>query len=488
MKRKVIIFLIISFLCLTGFTYAVIKSLCNKNSLTITETTRVGDAAKAEGLRITFSAWPAIEGTSADGGYMKMEPKAWDSTIYYGKAGAAVSYQLVPADEAYQNERDEQYWARLAERYMARNDGTGIRGWNNFSTLYFQEVILKDEAFLEKWEAAGSPSTIRLADYYECYPEFFYDILPYDMGLGYGSGFYYVRKIREGHLVLTEDNLKSEPVSQTEAAEVFLKFSELLKIPVLSDEQWQLSEGTQSDWRPIGKKYYCPEFYNVGNEEALFFTFDAKAKDGSCVDTSMLPGGYGIYKIPTYHEVRNGINFQLYEYDKLQMFYPIKQDWSILKLGITLNGKALLLVYAADGECHARIMDSATAETLADFILGSEAEFMSGNGTELVLKDDYIVLKLLKQENSRIFVIGQSEGGQWEVLMQTTAYASQHDITLHDVAFDVNRLAEVSYKNGSFQIIVYSKDGTEYQGEVQTSLRIDDYELENIGIISCYWD
>ena len=228
--------------------------------------------------------------------------------------------------------------------------------------------------------------------------------------------------------------------------------------------------------------------YNVGNEEALFFTFDAKAKDGSYVDTSMLPGGYGIYKIPTYHEVRNGINFQLYEYDKLQMFCPIKQDWSILKLGITLNGKALLLVYAADGECHARIMDSATAETLADFILGSEAEFMSGSGTELVLKDDYIVLKLLKQENSRIFVIGQSEGGQWEILMQTTAYASQHDITLHDVAFDAERLAEVSYKNGSFQIIVYSKDGTEYQGEIQTSLRIDDYELENIGIISCYWD
>ena len=218
MKRKVVIFLIISFLCLTGFTYAVIKSLCNKNSLTITETTLAGDAAKAEGLRITFSAWPAIEGTSVDGGYMKMEPKAWDSTIYYDKAGAAVSYQLVPADEAYQSERDEQYWAGLAERYMARNEGTGIRGWNNFSTLYFQEVILKDEAFLEKWEAAGSPSTVRLADYYEYYPEFFNDILSYEMGRGYGSGFYYVRDIRRGHLVLTEDILKSEPVSQTEAA------------------------------------------------------------------------------------------------------------------------------------------------------------------------------------------------------------------------------------------------------------------------------
>lgn len=112
-----------------------------------------------------------------------------------------------------------------------------------------------------------------------------------------------------------------------------------------------------------------------------YFTFDTHSHLGNVVDTSLIPGGYGIYHFP-YDEEKQ----EIYP-EQLQMVYALDPNENVYDMTRDTSGKNLLLFTTEGDYVYMHIIDIATM-TLVDKFEVSSSEY----GIDYTMYDDFMVI------------------------------------------------------------------------------------------------
>lgn len=277
----------------------------------------------------------------------------------------------------------------------------------------------------------------------------------------------------------------SEPEPGTERY-TMAKIQDYFQIPVLEDERisisvgrhesgngWSSGSGTEGD-------SFSMRTYSALAGDACYFTFDAHSSDGQVVDTSGIPGGYGLYRLP-YEEERHDESGQKVcgvDADGLEMVYPLDPEIQLLSLRTDPEQTKLLLYTWEEGAYILTVIGLETRETLQRLEIADCPEY---SGWSLWDEDDFMVIQL----GEKLAVVAPADSGGYALRFICDVRSDElPDFWFRDVAwdFDGERLAFVctleKQDNGwgwvrgtcGFRLGVYEASGLVYCGEYSSSL------------------
>ena len=263
-----------------------------EGNIQLTEHILYGDKAVAEGVQITF-------------GSRLQWQHYWDSVYTIGtNPGIKTQYTFYPTGKV-ENSTKKTY------------DGITFGSFPNYGSsgsLPMESRIRPDE-FLPAYQklAEATPNgvsgfeNIRVNEYFTFYPVwpditteyFWYEISGPHGYMGYlGSG---------------------ETVDASNQKELYEALNVYFRIPVLDNDIYQISltkekDGTITDvgGRPAGEgsgvqsDTFIWNLVSVYDEEAIYFTFVPYSSRGVEMSTDLIPGGFGIYRLP-YEKDEDGI-------------------------------------------------------------------------------------------------------------------------------------------------------------------------------------
>ncbi len=140
---------------------------------------------------------------------------------------------------------------------------------------------------------------------------------------------------------------------EPENAKQWSALQDFFKIPVLEEEYgtYQLSRAVNGEIYvtadygvPEGKDAFYFDAAVCETEEAAYFLFDAHTLNGNLVDTSLIPGGFGIYRMP--FETKDGSS----PIENLETIYPLDPEAQYLGISASSDGKKLFISYYYDEE------------------------------------------------------------------------------------------------------------------------------------------
>lgn len=268
--------------------------------------------------------------------------------------------------------------------------------------------------------------------------------------------------------------------------------NEFFKIPVMEEERHIISIGKneQGNIYHTGSGNGESDFFYMGifnaiAENDLYFTFDTHSRDGVVVDTSLIPGGYGIYQLPfdsTLEGSEENADRISADADGLKMMYSLDPQIDVMHLH--LNGKKdrLLLHAEENGKYVVTVIDVSAKEIL------QKIEVMDWNkdyGYQIYEEDNFVVANVHKvQEEGKIeaVVLAENENGEYEIAficeIQNKNIPSFNTSNMY-LAFDGTRLAMSGFledeKHGYREtcnvfLAVCDASGMQYYGEYQNSL------------------
>lgn len=234
-----------------------------------------------------------------------------------------------------------------------------------------------------------------------------------------------------------------------------------------------------------------PDFYldtiSAVTDGALYFTFSL---NDSGVDTSFIPGGYGIYCLPftvVKDNQDSSLNRVKIHSEKLKMVYALSESAEIEALKISPYGTKLLLFTVENGAYMLTVLDSKTAEEIQKIEIMKRSDDVNSGVCEPYLYENFIVAA---ESDGRIALIEMDSRGLYKRIFIKEAVWSEFEHSLWDYnsgfAWDGEKLALVSYAyqkydydNGSyglaqkcsFIVTVFGSDGEMlYQGYYGSSL------------------
>lgn len=457
MRKAVAILLVLVLGTCLGAATAVRELAATQNQVVFTETTLYGDISAAEGLTVTKQV--QMSGNIA-----------WNSTLRFFNAGFT-----------YKTTSD--YYNNVWEMNLGEPFYDGVFLYDMISSSYqtsgsdlsfLASGMSKAQAELADQTPDGEirARTIRLADYYEYYPIEANISLPNVIYGGFSD-------------MLTEEDYNSPELY---AARAMIEF---FKIPVLPDERYTIGiekgeNGTIiSSWGQSvdGRDAFSISTSSVVAEDACYFYFSNRTYNGRLVDTSRIPGGYGIYVLPYgWVKAEDYHGYDFYEggdvfVDQLRVFYPIDPEAEILDLSLSDNQKTLLLHTAEKGKCLLTIISTETGEALQKLELGDYRENLM---TEAICTDGALIVRI---GESFSVLVPQSDT-EWKLLYQTVPTEIEKGENFsplntwygREFAFDGERLAVIStlsaegWTGCGFSLAVYNSEGLQYYGSYQSSL------------------
>ena len=477
MRKHMIIMALFLLVCIAG-SIAVFGTLryIEKNEI-IKEETRIGDASAAAGLTVSFLEYPLLYGEEKTswGDYeeTRISDVQWKHVIRLTEKGCEISTGIIRDTDALLAEEEE--WSRNQTQW-------GQYGVNRFGLWFHYDNVLEKKLsveLVEKMKASSEPTRIRLADYMDYYPAVNRIALPrldengkleenrsFDLDI-------YVDNIFYGIIYTAEYNA----VKQEEMDKKARTIEEYFKIPVLQNEVIEFTriEDEYPDYvyleqKSVGEDSFEQYWHSVLTGDAVFFTFNTHTEKGAVVDTSLIPGGYGIYRLPY---IMNENGYTDVKADELGVFYPMDPAADVFDIELTLDQKTLMIIYELDGMLRCSLIDTHTGECLSDAALMPKIEerfwYLSA-----ACGEDYIALGIVRptnrlmdydREDAPLWVFGKNENGQYGELLHAESNAFL-DPGLGYVIFDGERLAQVLLVDLEYlRITVYTKDGIIYQGE-----------------------
>ncbi len=438
--------------------------------------------------------------------------------------------QICPADQHPKGE------TRLSLSYRAIHDDPrdieyGVSIYKDLSVRNYDEVGRNrfglHKAIDEMYQAAGpggrSVKTVALKDYYDYYPMSIFIRLP---GLNYYSD--------SAELEYRKD----EEITNEPEYCAIKALQDFLRIPVPENEYVFLelersysegfySVGTTSAYSEIMYSYYqhagsgtedsqwaaydqrsmeylqsLPEDTDDFDEAYLtsfsdaadgccYFTFDPHTVQGRLLDTSLIPGGYGIYLLPygyvdqdDYYRYDHYSGYDVFE-NGLRMFCPLNENIRVLDLHLSPDGRHILLHYASEGRYMIDVIDVQSAELVQTLDL---REYSPGEMWSTVIRGDDF--QLIRFDGSGFCVLAKDAGGLYSIVIdykyEDTAPERQIYLMENDLCqFDLRdgRLAvcapcsmgyayyELSRGHVcGFDAAIYSADGLEYYCSYDSSL------------------
>ena len=212
---------------------------------------------------------------------------------------------------------------------------------------------------------------------------------------------------------------------------------------------------------------------------------DNRSRNGNLVDTSQIPGGYGLYCLPLNPEEGGTVAERLGP-GKLAMVYPLEETAYILNLELSADKTRLLLHTVEDGMYYVSVINR------RDMTLEQKIPLAPMNVEEA----DYLIqtrgdVTLVYLHGKSIFVLGW-ENGSYGIRLKVPTPTEKGspeglvwaDMRNREIAFDGERLAVVgslpeeliwpgsypTFVACGLYLAVYDQQGLEYLAALPSSL------------------
>ena len=292
-------------------------------------------------------------------------------------------------------------------------------------TYYGMEKAMK-ELYDRTAPGTQESATVYLKDYIEYYT-FIHDIdLPRIPGVTtkeYSEyGYWNLQELLNDIEDLKKSSSSKESLKQLEKLEKLLKDAEILqgffKIPVLETEVYAISIGKDAEGEIIGMAESStsggsatgdidfPEMPNIEGLDSFqfnvysiydngdcYFTFDAHTFNGNVVDTSLIPGGYGIYHF-SYDTEKGTVDLE-----NLKMVYALDPKNNIEYIRVDESGKNLLITTSDETTRYMQVIDRETMTLKDTFNLGDTESYF----TIWTFEDSMVI----RAENIMVFAYGE---------------------------------------------------------------------------------
>ena len=293
-------------------------------------------------------------------------------------------------------------------------------------------------------------------------------------------------------------------------------FQEFFKIPVLENEAYIISLRKDANGDVIGYGMSSangglgsgdidiPNFKEGDNYDGfqfstchfvgdgdVYLTFNTRSYNQEIIDTSQIPGGYGIYYFPYDLEKE-----EIYP-EKLQMVYSLDPNMDVVDLTRDARGENLLLFAIEDMELCMFVIDIKTMTLVDKFSVSESREDVSGLDY-YVLEEDYMVIVTYGD----VIVFSIDGNGTYKKEFEVSkeplrAFLSEedlyyYDILQYDTVYDwngkellfANNMYNVNgYMGTNFYAGVMDADGLQYFATYATSLQstisLDENGYEN---------
>lgn len=404
MKKSFVLLIVLLALSVGTVCMAQTELLKEKDQVNFTEKILYGDQSIVEGVTVEVKNYYSYQ-------------MYWDSVYTIGQVpDVHTEYQFYPWDV---NEYAYEY--------------PNAFGMIDYREDSFQEVYAKEDmAYLEglglAWRelydqtGAGEEKTIsiQLGDYLDYYT------FGIDISASTGKDeIPFVLFLQESEL---RNDLKDyasnrNQVKKLEKQLSYLeKFQEFFKIPVIDGEVHKLALRKDDEGKVIGSASSCvtggsgsgniqiPEFpiesecdyfyfvtITAMSESDCYFTFNPYTYRGKLVDTSEIPGGYGIYHFP--YDAEKG---EIYP-EELRMVYALDLQEEVYHMCMDYGEKNLFLFTIKNEQLYLSIIDLETM-TLRDKMAIGNKEY----GLSLWVYEGYVVL-----EAEELILLTMDENGNY---------------------------------------------------------------------------
>lgn len=258
------------------------------------------------------------------------------------------------------------------------------------------------------------------------------------------------------------------------AVEFITRLEGFLRIPVLPDEIIEVDVDRSSDGATTGigsgskeeNDSYRLETSGFVTEEACFFTFSTRTAQGKIVDTSQIPGGYGIYRLP--YAVAEG-KVQVDAAD-CELFFAMDPADDVYEMFCV--GGRIYLVLTEGEDTVLRVLELATGRELSRLVMTSGVRLY-----ELRRFDGFMVLAD-SEEYLTVVTLGETPAVELQVKNVHTELKGFNFGSRETMAWDGARLliaqtlsVQENWVEGSgFRLVVYDAAGLRYAGIYQSSL------------------
>ena len=270
---------------------------------------------------------------------------------------------------------------------------------------------------------------------------------------------------------------------QTDALEA--AFRDFFQIPVLEGEQLsyrvRMNENGVADsfgWTSGEKDRYDFEPRWVLTQDACYFTIQGSSFEGQPIDTSRIPGGYGLYRLP-YDETGPRL-------EELAMVCPLEQTDEVVDLTVSPEEGKLLIHHLRQGRYLLTVLDLPSMSLLQQLELAGGSQ----GGYSLLQGEECMVLCAFDSDDDQLTLVTGSDDADYQVRFTVPAQAARlsarswWDPTA--LAWDGERLAVAGALMGEnpnqlecgFYAAVYTDQGMTYCGIYGSNLDLWDEGLD----------
>lgn len=312
-------------------------------------------------------------------------------------------------------------------------------------------------------EGESKTINIKFSDFYTYYPLYF------SLGLSDTST---IQKAFSSHYV-------SPDFSYDDMENLDNALNDFLKIPVKENDIWNVKiSKTNGEYAYYftNDKSFDFSCMDVVFDNKIYFTFSNSTlinndNPGEKVDTSLIPGGYGIYLLP-FSEGK-------VHYDKLENVFPINENSTVLYLYKDEYNSYLYLMLSENGKFTLKIIDEKSMQEIYSEEL---FDYSHKDWVHTVIKDDFAVF--FKNEYE-IKVIAKNQNGgfsqviHYKIPEDNEFYTQNHPYS-SEFEFDNGRLIMCSpdtYINNlsverylNLHAFIFTENGLSYYGKWNCSL------------------
>ncbi len=483
MRKTVSLFL--ALIILLSSLYSVVFASINKSkdNVVITEEFTYGDKAFAENTNVNLKM-------------LYRENLVWDINHSFsdGKTETAFSLYKNRIKHEYESENQLSLYTEL--NYTTYGNTIEDRGFNRAYEELIEEAVPYESA--EK--------VIQLSDYIDYYP------VSVDAYFPEGAFSVYLSSLNDYSTLGKEKEIK-----------VINALRDFFKIPVAEDHKATIyvtvdenktlhQSGMSSYYRENELKMFGFYAESIINDRNCFIWFSNKTNLGDTVDTSEIPGGYGIYALPySYSEAEKSISINT---DGLRNVFPVDEKEEITSLQFSTDKKELYMISKNEGTSYFTVIDAETYLEKSKIILSESKDMYFYIG---YIDKEFLVIKQYSEysdEALSVYLPDGKDGFRKEFTATEFIYSEEYQtdggdyvyypgasVSTHkqtDVVWDGERLYVTNSCGGSnyptdaarFSLSVYDKDGLQFCGLYRTSLSTgnDGYQGSSYHIYSSYYD
>lgn len=478
MRKALALFLTLIFTFLSLYVIAFVGINKEKDNVTVTQEYIYGDKAYAENVDINFKT-------------LYKENLQWDIDfdIASGRAKTDFSIHKDRIDREYENINELRIYTNL--HYSSFGDGLSIT--NEGIDKAFEE--LKEEATPYK----EAKKVIYVSDYTDYYP------VTVDASLEnfyLDSSFHSQLRENETELIKAIESFFRIPVQKDHRIQISLQIDENKNIT---------HTGTATATEDGAYEGFSFFANSVVTDKECFIYFDDRTEHGERADTSEIPGGYGIYRLP-YSTVETYVTFDT---EKLKNVFPLKAGESIYQIELSADKKALYMMSQKNSKNYLTVIDTETYKEKSKVIISDEKD--QSSHIEYIGEDFMVITHYHPNRDSSISVytpdgkVGFKENfttmqyiydNNSTITDEGLVYYAGGDFYMHgneiDVKWDGERLYVTNstgdnfrpVRKADFSLSIYDKNGLQFCGSYTTSLNTgyDGYQASGYYVNLSHFD